>query len=214
MESVRILLADDHTLVRQGFRKILEDCEGWQIVAEAADGREAVRQAVELVPDIAIVDIAMPQLNGIEATRQIVRRVPSVRVLVLSMHVREIYVNQVVAAGARGYLLKDSAGADLLRAVTALSRGQSFFSQSVVKLMRDPTGGAEPRGGERYDLLSQREREVFQLIAEGRSTKEIATLLGVSTGTIETHRAHIMEKLDLHSAVEIALYAVRRGIIS
>jgi two-component system, NarL family, response regulator NreC len=214
VERVRILLADDHTLVRQGFRKILEDCQGWEIVAEAADGREAVRQAIELVPDVAIVDIAMPQLNGIEATRQIVKRVPPVRVLVLSMHIREIYVNQVMAAGARGYLLKDSAGADLLRAVAALSRGRSFFSPAVAKLMRAAAGRPQARADDRYDVLSQREREVFQLIAEGRSNKEIASLLRVSTGTIETHRAHIMEKLDLHSAVEIALCAVRRGIIS
>jgi DNA-binding NarL/FixJ family response regulator len=216
MGRLHILLADDHALVRQGFRKILEERLDWEVVSEASDGRDAVRQALQLKPDIAIVDIAMPRLNGIEATRQIVTRLPAIRVLVLSMHIRDIYVSQVLNAGARGYLLKDAASAELIRAVTALSEGKSFFSPAVATLMRDHGGRrlAGPGPTDRYDALSEREREVLQLIAEGRSNKEMATLLSISPGTVETHRAHLMEKLDLHSAVEIVLYAMRRGIIS
>lgn len=216
MGGLRILIADDHTLVRQGFRKILEEEPDWTVVAEASDGRDAVRQTLELKPDVAVLDIAMPHLNGIEATRQIVTRLPAVRVLVLSMHIRDIYVIRVLQAGARGYLLKDSASMDLIRAVTALSQGKSFFSPAVARMMRDEEMRRLARRGviDRYDGLSEREREVFQLIAEGRSNKEIATLLRLSPGTIETHRAHIMEKLDVHSAVEIAVYAMRQGIIS
>lgn len=216
MGGLRILIADDHTLVRHGFRKILEEESDWTVVAEASDGRDAVRRTLELEPDVAVLDIAMPHLNGIEATRQIVTRLPAVRVLVLSMHIRDVYVIRVLQAGARGYLLKDSASADLIRAVTALSQGKSFFSPAVARMMRDEEMRRLAKRGmiDRYDVLSEREREVFQLIAEGRSNKEIATLLGISPGTIETHRAHIMEKLDVHSAVEIAVYAMRRGIIS
>jgi two-component system response regulator NreC len=216
MDKVRILLADDHTLVRQGFRKMLEERPEWEVVAEASDGREAVRQALELNPDVAILDIAMPQLNGIEATRQIVRRLPQIRVLVLSMYIRDVYVLQVLQAGARGYLLKNSAGGDLIRAVTAIARGRSFFSPAVATVMRDDhVRQLADRGvADRYDALSEREREVFQLIAEGRSNKEIALLLRISPGTVETHRTHIMEKLDVHTAVEICLYAMRRGVIA
>jgi DNA-binding NarL/FixJ family response regulator len=216
MSSLRILVADDHTLVRQGFRKILEERSDWTVVAEASDGRDAVRQTLALTPDIAVLDIAMPHLNGIEATRQIVTRLPAVRVLVLSMYIRDIYVIRVLQAGARGYLLKDSASVDLIRAVTALSQGKSFFSPAVATMMRDEEMRRLAKRGviDRYDALSEREREVFQLIAEGRSNKEIATLLRLSPGTIETHRAHLMEKLDVHSAVEIAVYAMRRGIIA
>lgn len=216
MGGLRILIADDHTLVRQGFRKILEEESDWTVVAEASDGRDAVRQTLELKPDVAVLDIAMPHLNGIEATRQIVTRLPSVYVLVLSMHIRDIYVIRVLQAGARGYLLKDSASVDLIRAVTTLSQGKSFFSPAVAQMMRDEEMRRLAKRGviDRYDVLSGREREVFQLIAEGRSNKEIATLLRLSPGTIETHRAHLMEKLDVHSAVEIAVYAMRRGIIS
>src|SRR5215510_8657076 len=216
MAALRILLADDHTLVREGLKKIIEAQPGWQVVGEAADGRQAVSQALELKPDLVIVDLAMPQLSGVDAISQIVRRLPSTRVLVLSMHADEVYVTRAIKAGAHGYLLKDSAGTDLLRAVTALTQNKSFFSPAVSRVMLDDyVRQLADRGiTDRYDTLSEREREVFQLVAEGCVNKEIAEILHLSPSTIETHRARIMEKLDVHSAVEIVLYAVRKGVIS
>ena len=214
MTVLRILLADDHTVVRQGLRKVLEERPEWQVVAEAGDGRDAVRLAEELKPDVAVMDVAMPLLNGIEATRQITHRVPHTKVLVLSMYSDEAYVIQMLKAGATGYLLKDSADVDLLQAVQAVSEGKSFFSPAVARLMSDDY--ARQRGEDavdRYESLSGREREIFQLVAEGKINKEIAALLFISPSTVETHRARIMEKLDLHSAAEIVLYAVRRGVI-
>ena len=215
MARVRILLADDHTLVRHGLRKLLEERPEWEVVAEAGDGREAVRLAEQHKPDVAILDVAMPLLNGIEATRQITRRVPGTRVLVLSMHADEAYVTQILQAGATGYLLKDSADVDLLKAVGEAAKGKSFFSPAIAKVMLDDYVRqlADKGVTDRYETLSEREREIFQLIAEARTNKEIAALLNVSPSTVETHRAHIMEKLDLHSAAEIVLYAVRRGVI-
>jgi two-component system response regulator NreC len=215
MARVRILLADDHTVVRQGLRKLLEERSDWEVIAEAGDGREAVRLAEQHKPDVAILDVAMPLLNGIEATRQITRRVPSTRVLVLSMHADEAYVTQILQAGATGYLLKDSADVDLLKAVGEAARGKSFFSPAIARVMLDDYVRqlADKGVTDRYESLSEREREIFQLIAEAKTNKEIAALLNVSPSTVETHRAHIMEKLDLHSAAEIVLYAVRRGVI-
>jgi DNA-binding NarL/FixJ family response regulator len=213
MALVRILLADDHTIVRHGLRRMLEERPEWQVVAEASDGRDAVRLAELHKPDVAIIDVAMPLLNGIETTRQLVRRVPGLRVLVLSMHADEVYVTQILKAGATGYLLKDSADVDLFRAVAAVAQGQSFFSPAVAKLMVDDYVRPRPEGIDRYDTLSDREREVFQLIAEAKTNKEIASLLGISLTTVETHRAKIIQKLDLHSAAQIALYAVRRGVV-
>lgn len=216
MAPLRILLADDHTIVRQGIRKILEEQPDWQVIAEAGDGREAVRRAMELRPDITLMDISMPLLNGIEATSQISRRAPEVKVIILSMHPNEAYIGRALQAGAKGYLLKDSADSDLVRALTLVSQGKSFFSPAVARVMVDDhLRNLAARGiVDRYDSLSAREREIFQLVAEGKSNKEIADLLFVSPSTIETHRAHIMEKLDVHSAVELVLYAVRRGLIS
>jgi two-component system response regulator NreC len=216
MPKLRIVLADDHTLVRHGLRKVLQDQSDWEVVGEANDGREAVRLVQELKPDVAILDIAMPRLNGIEATRQIARRFPDVQVLVLSMHADEPYVTQVLRAGASGYLLKDSADTDLIRAVAAVSQKKSFFSPAVAKVMLDDyVRQLADRGiTDRYDTLTGREREVFQLIAEGKSNKDVADLLSLSPNTVETHRAHIMDKLDVHNAAEIVLYAVRKGVIS
>ena len=214
MSALRILLADDHTVVRQGLRKVLEERPEWQVVAEAGNGRDAVRLAEEFKPDVAVVDVAMPLLNGIETTRQITRRAPQTKVLVLSMYSDEAYVIQMLKAGATGYLLKDSADVDLLQAVQAVSQGKSFFSPAVARLMSDDY--ARQRGEDavdRYESLSGREREIFQLVAEGKTNKQIAALLFISPSTVETHRGRIMEKLDLHSAAEIVLYAVRRGVI-
>lgn len=216
MPKLRILIADDHTLVRHGLRKILEERADWEVIAEVGDGREAIRRTLAMAPDVAILDVAMPLLNGIDATQQIVRKAPETRVLVLSMHRDEAYVTRALQAGAKGYLLKDSAGKDLIKAVAAVAAGQSFFSPSVARLMLDDyvrrvagTGVAD-----RYQSLSEREREIFQLIAEGRTNKEVAELLTISPATVETHRAHILQKLDIHNTAELVLYAVRRGVIS
>jgi two-component system, NarL family, response regulator NreC len=213
--KLRILLADDHRLVRHGLRKILEEQPDWEIVAEVANGREAVQRAAEERPDVAVLDIAMPQLNGVEATRQIQRRCPEVNVLILSMHADEAYIRQALQAGARGYLMKDSADTDLIGAVSAVAEGKSFFSPSAARVMLDDYVRRLSEKGtmDRFDTLSEREREVFQLIAEGHSNREIAGLLCVSPSTIETHRSHILEKLGLHSAAELVLYAVRKGVI-
>jgi DNA-binding NarL/FixJ family response regulator len=216
MAELRLLIGDDHTLFRHGLRRILEDRKDWALVAEADDGRSAVRKAVTLKPDVAILDIGMPQLNGIDATRQIVRKVPSVRVLILSMHSDETYVARALNAGASGYILKDSAGKDLLRAVATVAEGRSFFSPAVSKLMLDDfvRRAAKTEVVDRYETLSDREREILQLVAEGRSNREVAALLEISVATVETHRARVLEKLDVHNTAELVLYAVRRGVIS
>ena len=216
MAKLHILLGDDHTVVRQGLRKILEAQEGWEVVGEASDGREAARLALALEPDVAVLDIAMPLLSGIEATRQILRRLPNVGVLILSMHSEEAFITQALQAGARGYLLKDSADTDLIRGVTAVAAGKSFFSPAAAKVMLDDYLRHLAKKGivDRYEALSEREREVFQLVAEGHSNKDVADLLSISVATVETHRAHILQKLDVHSTAELVLYAVRRGVIT
>ncbi len=216
MPKLRLLLCDDHTLVRHGLLKLLEEQPDWEVVAEVGDGREAVRAAVALVPDVVIIDVAMPLLNGIDAAHQILRRVPSTRILMLSMHADEAYVTRALQAGATGYLLKDSAGKDLLRAVELVAAGQPFFSPAIERLMLDDyvRRVAGSSAGDRYETLSEREREVFQLIAEARSNKEVAAMLDISPATVETHRARILQKLDIHNVAELVLYAVRRGVIS
>jgi len=215
MSGLRIVLADDHTLVRQGLRKIIEEQSGWEVIGEAGDGREAIRLAAELAPDVIVLDVGMPRLNGIEAARQITRHSPTVQILILSMYAEEAYIVQSLQAGARGYLLKDSADTDLVRAVAAVAAGKSFFSPAVAKVMLDDYVRHLAQKGitDRFDSLSEREREVFQLIAEGHANKAIADVLCISLSTVETHRARILEKLDLHGTAEIVLYAVRKGVI-
>ena len=216
MANLRLLLADDHTLFRQGLRKILEERPDWEVVGEAENGKIAVRKAVALEPDIAVLDIGMPVLNGIDATRQIVRKAPKVRVLILSMYSDEAYVTRALSAGATGYLLKDSAGKELIKAISAVAQGAAYFSPAISRLMLDDYMRRAATSGvvDRYDTLSDREREIFQLVAEGKSNKEVAELLSISPATVETHRARVLQKLEVHNTAELVLYAVRHGIIS
>jgi two-component system response regulator NreC len=216
MKRLRILIADDHGIVRKGLRLQLEQHGNFEVVGEANDGREAVRTAEQLAPDVVIMDIGMPNLNGVEATTQILKQRPQTGVIILSMHSDEGYLRRALAAGAKGYLLKDSADVDLYRAVEAVANGKSFFSPAIANtLLEDYMRQLQQRGLEdSYDLLTDREKEVLQLVAEGRSNKEVATALNLSTATVETHHTHIMQKLDLHSAADIVLYAVRKKIIS
>jgi two-component system response regulator NreC len=214
--SIRILLADDHTVMRSGLRLLLERQQNLQVVGEAADGREAVELAASEKPDVVVMDIAMPHLNGVEAARQIVNRSPHIAVAILSMHSDESYVIRSLKAGARAYLLKDSAEADLIAAIHAITEGKSFFSPAVRKILKeDYMHQLEEMGAEdSYELLTNREREVLQMVAEGKSNKEVANILNLSLYTVETHRTHILQKLNLHSVPELILYAVRKGIIS
>ena len=216
MKPVRILLADDHTVMRNGLRLLLERQPNLQVVGEAADGRQAVALCESANPDVVIMDIGMPNLNGIEAARQIVNRNPRTAIAILSMHSDESYVIRALKAGARAYLLKDSAEADLLAAVRALTEGKSFFSPAISKiLVEDYMRQLESRGVEdTYELLTNREREILQLLAEGRTNKVVANMLNLSLYTVETHRTHILQKLNLHSVPELILYAVRKGIIA
>ena len=216
MNPVRILLADDHTVMRNGLRLLLERPPNLQVVGEAADGRQAVALSESANPDVVIMDIGMPNLNGIEAARQIVTHNPRTAIAILSMHSDESYVIRALKAGARAYLLKDSAEADLLAAVRALSEGKSFFSPAISRiLVEDYMRQLERQGAEdTYELLTNREREILQLLAEGKTNKEVAAMLNLSLYTVETHRTHILQKLNLHSVPELILYAVRKGIIA
>ncbi|HTP35766.1 MAG TPA: response regulator transcription factor [Candidatus Acidoferrales bacterium] len=214
--AVRILLADDHTLMRQGLRHILETCADFDIVAEASSGIEAVEAARRLKPDIAIMDVAMKELNGIEATAQILKHSPQTGVLMLSMYSDERYVLRAVKAGARGYLLKNSAGEELIQAIRNVEKGLAFFSPAVARIFQDSLARLSDarETTDRFDTLTDRERQVYQLLAEGNSNKEIANRLNLSLHTVETHRWRIMEKLDLHSTAELVLSAVRRGMVT
>jgi len=216
MRKTRILLADDHQLMRSGLRLVIEQQPDLTIVGEAADGREAVAIAKSVRPDVAVMDISMPNLNGIEAAHQIIQSQPDIAVIVLSMHTDESYVLRALKAGAKGYLLKDSAEADLIAAVRAVARGKSFFSPAVSKVLLDDYMRKLKRSGaeDAYDLLTPREREILQLVAEGKSNKDVANLLNLSVYTVETHRSNIMQKLNLKGVPELTLYAVRKGIIS
>ena len=216
MRKIRVLLADDHTLIRAGLRMVVESQPDLTVVGEADNGREAVAMAETLKPDVVVMDIGMPSLNGIEASRQIREKMPDTQVVMLSMHSDEGYVLRALKAGAKAYLLKDSAEADLARAIHAAAEGRSFFSPAVGKvLLEDYMRKLQRTGAEdSYEFLSAREREILQLVAEGKSSKEIASLLGLSAYTVETHRARTMQKLNLRGVPELILYAVRKGIIS
>lgn len=211
---IRILLADDHTVVRKGLRLLLEGVPDFQVVAEAASGRDAATLAEQHRPDVVVMDIAMPVLNGIEAARQITARQPAA-IVFLSMHGDESYVLRALKAGARAYILKDAAETDLIQAVRAVSQGKAFFSPAISKmLVEDYMRQMKDRGVEdSFDLLTAREREVLQLLAEGKSNKEAAALLNLSLHTVETHRGNILQKLNLHGQAELILYAIRKGVI-
>ena len=216
MKEIGVLLADDHTLIRAGLRMVVEAQPGLSVVGEAANGRDAVAMAQALKPDVVVMDIGMPSLNGIEAARQIRETLPDTQVVMLSMHSDEGYVLRALKAGAKAYLLKDSAEADLAQAIHAAAAGKSFFSPAVGKVLLDDYMRKLQRSGaeDSYELLSPREREILQLVAEGNSSKEIANLLNLSVYTVETHRARVMQKLNLRGIPELTLYAVRKGIIS
>jgi two-component system, NarL family, response regulator NreC len=216
VKPIRILLADDHTVVRKGLRLLLESQPEFQVIADAANGREAVSMAEEHRPDVVVMDVAMPTLNGIEAARQISARLPQTAVVFLSMHADEGYVLRALKAGARAYLLKDSAEHDLINAVKAVREGKAFFSPAISKmLVEDYMRQMQERKVEdSYELLTTREREVMQLLAEGKNNKEVAGVLNLSLYTVETHRSNIFQKLNLHSGAELILYAIRKGVIS
>lgn len=215
MSKVRILIADDHGIVRKGLRLQLEQQKDFEVVGEATDGREAIRMTEELNPDVVIIDVAMPNLNGIQATTQLVKKNPNLGVIILSMYSDESYLTRALSAGAKGYLLKDTADVDLYRAVQVVAQGKPFFSPTIANtLLEDYMRQLQQRGlQDSYDLLTDREKEILQLLAEGKANKEVAVALDLSPNTVETHRTRIMQKLDLHSSAEIVLYAVRKKII-
>jgi len=213
---IRIVLADDHIVMRNGLRLLLERQPDFEVVGEAADGRQTVEICDGLRPDVVVLDIAMPNLNGIEAARQISAKLPHTAIVILSMHSDEGYVLRALKAGARAYLLKDSAETDLINAIRVVTEGKAFFSPAISKMLVDDyVRRLQQRGVEdSYELLTTREREILQLLAEGKSNKEVANVLSLSLYTVETHRGNILQKLNLHSVPELILYAVRKGIIS
>jgi two-component system response regulator NreC len=210
MKRTRILLADDHAVVRQGFKMILGAQVDMEIVGEAANGREAVELAAQLHPDIVVMDVAMPELNGIEATRRLLAANPHIRVIALSMHKDSVYVREILRAGARGYLLKDSGADDLVKAIRAVAGGESYLSPAVSNAVLDDY---RKHVTNPIDLLTSREREVLQMLAEGKTNKEIAVVLNLSVYTVDAHRGRIMEKLNLHSINELVRFALRNGLI-
>lgn len=215
MKKLRVLLADDHTVMRTGLRALLERQCNLEVAGEAENGRDAVSLSTSLRPDVIVMDVGMPLLNGIEATKAILKQAPSTGIVILSMHSDESYVMRALHAGARAYLLKDSAASELLAAIDAVSRGKSFFSSAISRLLAEDYVRVLRQKGvvDSYDLLTAREREILQLLAEGKTNKEVASELNISPYTVETHRGHILEKLNLHNPAELILYAVRKGII-
>jgi len=213
---IRVILADDHSVMRRGLRLILEQQENFEVIGEAGDGREAVRLAESVHPDVAVLDITMPNLNGIDAARQIIGKQPNIAIVMLSMHADEGYVLRALKAGARGYLLKESPESDFIAAIRSVSEGKAFFSPAVSRLLvEDYVRRLQDKDIEdSYELLTPREREILQLVAEGKSNKDVANMLNLSLYTVETHRSNILDKLNLHSVPELILYAVRKGVIS
>jgi two-component system, NarL family, response regulator NreC len=217
MDKTRVLLAEDHTIVRKGLRSLLDKETGIEVVGEAEDGREVIAKAEELHPDVVVMDITMPGLNGLEATRQIKKRFSDMKIIILTMHANEEYILQSLKAGASGYLVKKAAPAELISAIYAVHKGHAFLSPSISRMVIDEyirRSKEISEGEEDFEQLTVREREVLQLIAEGRKTREIAELLYISIKTVETHRAHILNKLDIHSTAELTRYAIHKGIIS
>lgn len=216
MSPIRVLICDDHGVMRKGLHLQLEQHPDFEVVGEASDGRVAVQMAESLRPDVILMDIGMPNLNGIQATSQIAKSNPDVGILILSMYSDEEYLLRALNAGALGYLMKESAEADLDRAVRAVAQGKCFFCPSIQASLREDYISQLRRKGltDSYDLLTEREKEVLQLLAEGKVNKEVATALDCSVNTVATHRMHLMQKLDLHSSAEIVLYAMRKRIIT
>jgi len=216
MDKIRVLLAEDHTIVRKGIRSLLDGEADIDVIGEAGNGRDALEKVEQLRPDVVVMDITMPTLNGLEATRRIKKLFPEIKVLILTVHANEEYIFQVLRAGASGYLVKQAAPAELISGIKAVWRGDSFLSPAISgKVIEEYIRQAEAkRVGKSYDNLTDREREVLQLIAEGKSTREIAELLCVSVKTIETHRAHLRDKLNIHSTAELTKYAIRTGMTS
>jgi two-component system, NarL family, response regulator NreC len=214
-KKIRVLLADDHTLVRQGFRRILEDDPRIAVVGEVGTGLAAIEQARTLKPDVIIMDLSMPELGGLEASAEILKADPDVKILILSMHSNEAYVRKALDIGAKGYVLKNAIEVDLTRAVLALSEGNNYLSPEVSKMVIDnmKSGARGEAAGDPYDRLTLREKEVLQLIVQGKSNKEIASLLDISVNTVAVHRAHVMETLGFHRTAELVLYAVKKGIV-
>jgi DNA-binding NarL/FixJ family response regulator len=214
MSVIRVLLADDHRILREGIRALIEDQDDIQVVGEAEDGLAAVKKVTQLQPDVVVMDIAMPLLNGLEATRQIHRDYPRVRVLILTMHENEEYIRQVLAAGALGYVLKDAAARDLLGAIRSVYQGEAVLSPAITRLViEDYLRWGDIRPEDTTDGLTAREREVLQLIAEGYTNKEIAGILSLSVKTVQSHRTNLMNKLDLHDRGELIKYAIQKKII-